>query len=88
MFGQLSEWFEQLRNAQHLMKDERFRALISHPKVQDVLRDPELQTLMKAKDMTRIAGHPKFLSLIRDPEVNRLIASLNPGTFLGSSSGG
>ena len=88
MFGKLSELFEQLRHAQHLMKDERFRSLLSKPRVQEALRDPELRALMKAQDMLRIAGHPKFRSLMQDPEVGRLIASLNPGEFFGSTGSG
>ena len=63
---------------QQLMKDENFRALLAHPKMQELFRDPEVMELMKAKDFTKLLIHPKFAALRQDPELVSLFAKLKP----------
>jgi hypothetical protein len=81
MFEKLGEFAQQMKLVQRLMKDEHFRALMGHPKVQELLRDPEFQELIKAQDMSKLAGHPKFASVMQDPEIAGLVAKLNPQMF-------
>ena len=69
----MKEWFQTL---QQLMKDENFRAFLSHPRVQELLKDPEFLEILKTKDQTKLATHPKFAFLSRDPEIASLIAKL------------
>ena len=78
MFEKLQDKWQQLQMLQKLMKDEHFKAFLSHPKVQAAFQDPALQQALKSQDMAKIAGHPKLLALMRDPEVAPLLAKLNP----------
>ena len=78
MFEKLQDKWQQLQMLQKLMKDEHFKAFLSHPKVQAAFQDPTLQQALKSQEMAKIAGHPKLLALMRDPEVAPLIAKLNP----------
>ena len=78
MFEKLQDKWQQLQMLQKLMKDEHFKAFLSHPKVQAAFQDPALQQALKSQEMAKIAGHPKLLALMRDPEVAPLLAKLNP----------
>ena len=83
MFDQLKNMAGQIQMMQRLMKDENFRALLSHPKMQELLRDPEFQEIVKSKDTARLMSNPKLASLMRDPELTPLLAKLNPQTLFG-----
>ena len=74
--------FKQLQVMQRLMKDPQFKALMAHPKMQDLLTDRDVQALMKSKDTAKIAAHPKFMALMRDPELAPLLATFNPKQLL------
>ena len=86
MFGKMHDMMKQLQMIQRLMKDEHFKALISHPKVQALLQDPEFQAVIKAQDMAKIGTHPKLASLMRDPDVGPLLAKVNPQTLFQAAS--
>ena len=83
MFGGMKDMMGQLQMVQKLMKDENFKAFISHPKVQALFQDPEFKEVAKTKDFSKIAVHPKFASLTRDPEVASLMAKINPKDLMG-----
>lgn len=85
MFGTFKQMMQQLQAAQRLMKNEPFRELMSHPKVQELFRDPEFLTLVKAQDMAKITTHPKLAALIRDPDVAALFSKINPQSLLQAS---
>ncbi len=72
---------QQMQLMQRLMKDEHFKAFISHPKVQALFKDPEFQELIKKQDMGKLQGHPKLMALMRDPEVAPLMAKMDPKTL-------
>ncbi len=83
MFEGMKGMMGQFSLMQRLMKDENFKAFISHSKVQDLFKDPEFKDVAKSQDFNRIVSHPKFAALMRDPEVAALMAKLNPQSFLG-----
>ncbi len=83
MFGKMKDMAGQLQMLTKMMKNENFRALMSHPKVQEVFKDPEFQEIAKSKDGVRMMNHPKMLALMNDPEVKVLFSKLNPGDFAG-----
>lgn len=83
MFDKMKGMMDQFSMMQRLMKDENFKAFISHPKVQELFKDPEFKDVAKSQDFNRIVSHPKFAALMRDPEVAPLMAKLNPQSFLG-----
>ena len=82
MLGKFQDTMKQLQLMQKLMKDEHFRVLISHPKVQEMFQDPEFQELVKSKDWTKMTTPPKLASLMRDPEVAPLFAKVDPKLFM------
>jgi len=73
--------FDKIQAMQKLMKDENFRAFVSHPKVQVLFRDPEFKEVAKSRDFSKIAMHPKFMQLAQDPEVSKLLLKINPRDF-------
>ena len=81
MFGKMKNMMEQMRLMQHLMKDENFKAFISHPKIQAIFQDPEFQDLLKTQDFQKIMDHPKFSGLKNDRELVQLISRLNLSDF-------
>ncbi len=82
MFGKMGGMMEQLQMIQKLMKDENFKAFISHPKVQELFKDPEFKEVTKSKDMMKIVQHPKFMALAQDPVVAQLMSKINPQNIL------
>lgn len=82
MFDKMKDQFKQLQMLQRLMKDENFRKLMSHPKVQATLQDPDVQQLAKSQDLAKLLAHPKMATLMRDPEVSTLFTKLDPQKFL------
>ncbi len=82
MFDKLNSMGDWLQTLQRLMENDDFRAFISHPKVRELLKDPEFMESLKSKDRDRLLKHPKFAVLRTDPEVAALLAKLNPQSFL------
>ena len=82
MFDKMKNQWQQIQMMQKLMKDENFKALISHPKVQAMLQDKDVQEAVKSGDAAKMIGHPKLMALMRDPELAPLLAKLNPQEFL------
>ena len=82
MFGNMKDKMGQFQMMQRLMQDENFKTFISHPKVQEVFKDPEFKEIAKTRDFSKILSHPKFAELMRDPELAGLLAKLNPKDFL------
>ena len=76
MFDKMKDPMKQMAVLQQLMKDESFKALMSHPKVQELFRDPEFVQLMQAQDVGKLLTHPKLAALLRDPDVAALMAKL------------
>lgn len=76
MFDKFKNAAQQMAMVQKLMKDENFRNFMTHPKVQELLRDPQFQESMKNNDPSQLFNHPKVLALQSDPEVARLAAKL------------
>lgn len=72
MFGKMKDFMGQMQLMQKLMKDEDFKAFISHPKIQVLMKDPEFAELLKSKDFQTISGHPKFSVLRDDKELAAL----------------
>ena len=83
MFDKFKDLAGQIQMMQRLMKNENFRALMAHPKMQELLRDPEFQEIIKSKNTAQLMSHPKLASLMRDPELAPLLAKLNPQTLFG-----
>jgi len=69
--------FDQVKIMMKLMQDPDFRAFISHPKVQDVFKDPEFQETVKSKDPARVMAHPKMQILMGNPEIASLIRKVD-----------
>ena len=82
MFGKINDMMKQVKLMQKLMKDENFRTLISHPKVQELLKDKQFQDLITSQNMGKIATHPKLTALMRDPEVGPLLKKIDPKALL------
>lgn len=73
--------FKQLQMMHKLMQDENFKAFVSHPKVQELFRDPEFKDVAKSRDFAKISSHPKFLEMARDPELSQLLLKIDPKRF-------
>ena len=84
MFDKMKDMMGQMQMMQKMMKDENFKAFISHPKVQQLFRDVEFKEVAKSRDFSRIATHPKFIALSKDPELSTLLAKINPQSFMKS----
>ena len=74
MFDKMKDMMGQMQMMQQLMKDENFKAFISHPKTQELFRDPEFKEVAQSRDFARITAHPKFMELARDPELAQFLA--------------
>ncbi len=71
-----------LQMMQKLMQDENFKTFISHPKVQELFKDPEFKVIAQTKDFSKILLHPKFALLMREPELSSLMAKINLGGMI------
>ena len=78
MFDKFKNMADQVQMAQKLMKDENFKNFMMHPKVQELLKDPQFQESLKKQDPSQLFNHPKVLALQTDPEIARLAAKLKP----------
>jgi hypothetical protein len=82
MFGKMKDMMGQFQLMQTLMKDENFKAFISHPKIQEMMKDPEFIEALKKQDFTKISNHPKFSALKNDRELAELASKLKlPGNM-------
>ncbi len=81
MFDGMKNMAAQMQMMQRLMKDENFRAFVSHPKIQELFKDPEFKDVAKSRDFSQIATHPKFAALMKDPELSSLLMKINPAQF-------
>lgn len=77
MFGKMKNMMGQMQMMQKLMKDENFKAFMMHPKIQELLKDPEFLEAMKNQDTTTLMNNPKFSALRQDPELAKLAAKMN-----------
>jgi len=68
---------KQIKLIQRLMKNENFRALMSHPKMQELIKDPEFVEILKSKDTDKLKSHPRFTHVMSDPEVAELLKKVN-----------
>ena len=86
MFGKIKNAMDQLKMMQQLMKDDNFKAFISHPKVQAMLKDSEFQQLIKQQNWVKLGTHPKLAALMKDPEVAPLMAKIDPKALFQASA--
>ena len=82
MFDKMRTAMQQLQMMQRLMKDEQFKPLITHPKMQAILKDPEFHALVKAQNAGAITA--RLAPLAQDPELAPLLKKLNPQTLFQS----
>jgi hypothetical protein len=82
MFDKMKGMMDQMKMMQEMMKDENFKAFVSHPKVQQLFRDPEFKTVASSRDFSKIVSHPKFMAMAQDPEVSQLLLKIDPKRFL------
>ena len=78
MFDKFKDMMGQFQLLQRLTKDENFKAFMTHPKVQELLCDPDFQELIKIKDRAKLSAQPKFAALMGEPELASLAAKLKP----------
>ncbi len=77
MFGKMKDMAAQMQIIQKLMKDENFKALIAHPRMQELMKDPDFLELMKTKDFEKAASNPKLAGLKSDPELLQLMSKVS-----------
>lgn len=77
MFDKFKDMARPLQLMQQLMKQDAFRALLAHPNVQTLLRDPELNQLVTGRDLRALFAHPKLAALMQDPDIASLMAKLD-----------
>lgn len=76
MFGKMKDMAAQIQMMQKLMKDENFKVLISHPKMQELMKDPGFIEMIKSKNFSSIATNPKLAALRDDPDLLQLISKV------------
>lgn len=76
MFGAWKTALDQFKQLQTMMKDDHVRAVMGHPKIQELFRDPAFQAAVKSKDPAKVMSVPKFAALLRDPELAPLLSKL------------
>ncbi len=74
MFDKIKQQMQMFKQAGDMMKDESVRALLMHPKFQELMKDKDFQKIAQQQDMMKLATHPKFQQLMRDPEMMQLLA--------------
>ena len=84
MFDKMKDMMGQMQMMQQLMQDENFKAFISHPKTQELFRDPEFKEVAQSRDFAKITVHPKSMELARDPELSRLLVKIDLKRFIKS----
>ena len=82
MFGKMKDAMQQLQWMQKLMKDENFRAFLSHPKVQVLLQDHEfLKKVQEAGGSSVAMSDPKLSQLAEDPDLRQLMSKIDFAKF-------
>ncbi len=76
MFGKMKNMMDQFKMMQEMMKNEDFRAFISHPKIQSLMKDPEFVESLKKQDFNTVLQNPKFAALRSDQELIQLASKL------------
>ncbi len=76
MFGKFKQQIDLYKEAGKLLQDENVRALLAHPKFQELMRDPEFQRQAQGQDFSKLASHPKFASLSNDPELKQIFEKI------------
>lgn len=74
MFDKIKQQMQMFKQAGDMMKDESVRALLMHPKFQELMKDKDFQKIAQQQDMMKLATHPKFQQLMRDPEMMQMLA--------------
>lgn len=82
MFDKIKDIMGNMQRMQTMMKDENFKAFVSHPKVQQLFGDPEFKEVAKTRDFSKIVAHPKFMALSQDPDLSALMLKINPQNFM------
>ena len=82
MFDNMKDMMSQMKMMQELMKDENFKAFISHPKVQELFKDPAFKEVAQTRDFSKITAHPKFMELMKDSQLSQLMLKIDPARFL------
>jgi len=65
----VSAFFDNIPDFLKLAKDENFRKFLSHPKVQELLKDKEFEKAVKEKNIFKLMSHEEFSKVLKDPEV-------------------
>ena len=81
MFDDLLKMKGMMGSIQRMLQDENFRKLMSNPKIQALLMDPEFQQVVQSKDYAKMVSHPKFSHLMQDPEIKEAFSKMNPESF-------
>lgn len=76
MFGKIRQKMDLFKEMGKLLQDENVRALLGHPKFQELMKDPEFQKLAQAQDFSKVAAHPRFSSLMKDPELAQILKKI------------
>lgn len=67
---------EDLQQVMKIMKQlasaDKVKHFLEHPKVRDLLQDPQFQQIAAKKDFMKLLSHPKFNDLMKDPEIQKL----------------
>ena len=82
MFKKFQDQMKQMQMLQKMMKDENFRTLVSHPKVQALMQDTEFQRVVQTRDPKKIANFPKLVALRNDPDLAAILSKFKPEEFL------
>lgn len=83
MFGKMQSFMQQMQMVNKLMRDENFKAFISHPKIQTIFSDPEFQKSLQTKNPDLMMNHPKLAPLRNDPEIAALLAKVDFQKLIG-----
>jgi hypothetical protein len=60
-----------------LAKDENFRKFLTHPKVQELMADPEFKRAVQSKDMLQLISNKRFTEIMKDPQVREALKQVN-----------
>jgi hypothetical protein len=83
VFGKIKQGFNQMKMMQRMMKDENFKRLLEHPKMQALMKDPEMMKLLKEQNPAKIASNPKLMTMMRDPELVTLFQKVDFKALMG-----
>ena len=90
MFDKLPDLFGAWKKFQQLRPEKRqaLKALMAHPKFQELFRDPQfldgLKAANKSHDAAWLFANPKLSALMQDPEIAQLLAKADFRSLLQS----